>query len=337
MIGIIVNPASGKDIRRLVAQGTVFDNMEKVNIIQRILVILKWAGVKDIWAMPDSFDIVGKAQQALKRNLNIDLEVNFLTFDLNNDQTDSIKAAELLRDKGAKCIITLGGDGTNRAVAKGCGSVPLIPLSTGTNNVFPQMLEGTVAGLAAAVVASRAGEEHARIKPTKVLKIYRNGREVDRALVDVVVTTDRFVGSRALWNPERIKEILVTRGMPNTIGMSAVAGVLHPIEEEEEKGLYIQLGAGGINTWAPIAPGMICPVGVLSHRAIYPGERVEIKTRPSMLALDGERELTVGAADLVEVELSQDGPRIVDVEGTLVAASRAGYFQMDGFTPVTLT
>ena len=71
MIGIIANPASGKDIRRLVAQGTVFDNMEKVNIIQRILVILKWAGVKDIWAMPDSFDIVGKAQQALKRNLNI--------------------------------------------------------------------------------------------------------------------------------------------------------------------------------------------------------------------------------------------------------------------------
>ena len=31
-VGIIANPASGKDIRRLVAHGTVFDNDEKVNI-----------------------------------------------------------------------------------------------------------------------------------------------------------------------------------------------------------------------------------------------------------------------------------------------------------------
>jgi len=29
-IGIIPNPASGKDIRRLVAYGSVFDNNEKV-------------------------------------------------------------------------------------------------------------------------------------------------------------------------------------------------------------------------------------------------------------------------------------------------------------------
>ena len=32
-IGIIANPASGKDIRRLVAYGSVFDNAEKTNIV----------------------------------------------------------------------------------------------------------------------------------------------------------------------------------------------------------------------------------------------------------------------------------------------------------------
>ncbi|MDI9377286.1 MAG: ATP-NAD kinase, partial [Synergistota bacterium] len=32
LVGIIANPASGKDIRRLVAHGSVFDNIEKVNI-----------------------------------------------------------------------------------------------------------------------------------------------------------------------------------------------------------------------------------------------------------------------------------------------------------------
>ncbi len=37
LIGIIANPASGKDIRRLVAQGSVFDTSEKINILRRVL------------------------------------------------------------------------------------------------------------------------------------------------------------------------------------------------------------------------------------------------------------------------------------------------------------
>ena len=35
-VAIIANPASGKDIRRLVAQGSVVPNSEKVNIIRRV-------------------------------------------------------------------------------------------------------------------------------------------------------------------------------------------------------------------------------------------------------------------------------------------------------------
>ena len=54
---------------------------------------------------------------------------------------------------GVGCLITLGGDGTNRVVAKACGDIPLVPISCGTNNVFPYMVEGTVAGLAAGLVA----------------------------------------------------------------------------------------------------------------------------------------------------------------------------------------
>jgi len=34
-------------------------------------------------------------------------------------------------------IIVLGGDVTNRVVAKGCGDVPILPLSGDTNNVSP--------------------------------------------------------------------------------------------------------------------------------------------------------------------------------------------------------
>ena len=36
-VGIIANPASGKDIRRMIASGTTVTNREKHNIIIRIL------------------------------------------------------------------------------------------------------------------------------------------------------------------------------------------------------------------------------------------------------------------------------------------------------------
>ena len=58
------------------------------------------------------------------------------------------EAIEVHRDDGASAvdhtdlIVTLGGDGTNRVVAKGCGNVPITPISTGTNNVFPKVVEG---------------------------------------------------------------------------------------------------------------------------------------------------------------------------------------------------
>ena len=35
-VGIIANPAAGKDIRRLVAHGRVVSNQEKANILRRV-------------------------------------------------------------------------------------------------------------------------------------------------------------------------------------------------------------------------------------------------------------------------------------------------------------
>ncbi len=46
LVGIVANPASGKDIRRLVAQGAVFDNNQKTNILERILLAMDAMGVE---------------------------------------------------------------------------------------------------------------------------------------------------------------------------------------------------------------------------------------------------------------------------------------------------
>ena len=83
---------------------------------------------------------------------------------------------------GASCIITLGGDGTNRAVAKTCGDTPLLPISTGTNNVFPFMVEGTLAGMAAGVVATEIAPPDLLTKRSPRLEVVDGGRVIDIAL-----------------------------------------------------------------------------------------------------------------------------------------------------------
>lgn len=141
--GIVANPASGKDIRRLVAYGTVFDNLEKVNIVKRILLGLEVAGVEKTVYMPDYYGIVPRALDGLRKKIGMCVEP--VDIDLTGTQIDSCNAAEVMAEQGVGCIVVLGGDGTNRMVAKGSADVPLLSVSTGTNNVFPEMVEGTIA------------------------------------------------------------------------------------------------------------------------------------------------------------------------------------------------
>ena len=142
LVGIIANPASGKDIRRLVAYGSVFDNQEKVRILRRVLIGLAAVGVERIYYMQDYFGIVDRALS----KVDLKIPISALISNLTGTQEDSIQAAHIMASEGAACIVTLGGDGTNRAVVKGSNLVPILPISTGTNNVFPYMVEGTIAG-----------------------------------------------------------------------------------------------------------------------------------------------------------------------------------------------
>jgi hypothetical protein len=57
---------------------------------------------------------------------------------------------------------------------------------------------------------------------------------------------------------------------------------------------------------------------------IEPGERIPIRHAPAMLALDGERELLVRQGEHWEVALSWDGPKVLDVDRTLLLAQRQG-------------
>jgi predicted polyphosphate/ATP-dependent NAD kinase len=68
-VGIIANPASGADIRRLVALGTLFGTQEKINIVRRALVGLDATGIERIYMMPDVFGIGRTALARLPTSL----------------------------------------------------------------------------------------------------------------------------------------------------------------------------------------------------------------------------------------------------------------------------
>lgn len=322
-VGIIANPAAGKDIRRLVAQGRFVPNQEKVNILKRILAGLDAVGVERVIMMPDMARLGNGALDGGKHNLTVEF-VDMIVF---NAARDSVRAASLMADMGVGCIITLGGDGTNQSVAKGCGNVPLVPVSTGTNNVFPVMTEGTLAGIAAGLVARGLVPHKEATARSKRLEVHVDGELADIALVDVAISRERFVGARAIWDMDTVDELFLARAEPASIGLSAIGAQLTPLSLTAPQGLYIRLGEGGGSVSAPVAPGMIIPVGIREWRLIDFDECVNIDLRPCTVALDGERAFTLRAGQNACVRLSDKGPRVVLIEPTLRSAAIDGVFR----------
>jgi predicted polyphosphate/ATP-dependent NAD kinase len=329
LVGIIANPASGRDIRRLVAHGTVFDNNEKTAIVRRVLLGLEAVGIARVAYMPEhDFGIVPQALSLQHGQVSaFHLEAFALSMPVLGTSADSTRAAQLLAELGAGYIITLGGDGTNRAVAKGCGSVPLVPISTGTNNVFPRFMEGTIAGMAAGLVASGCVDSKA-LRRAPWLEVLVDGAARENALVDVVASSLPFVGSRALWDLSTVREIVLSHVAPASIGISALGGALLNSSSEEtdaQPGMHIVLGQGDRQVLAALAPGLIKWVGVTSYRRLAPGNVVQFQPGIGTIALDGEREIEPNPQAVVEVKLRSDGPFVVDVPAALQAAARAGH------------
>jgi predicted polyphosphate/ATP-dependent NAD kinase len=328
LVGIIANPASGRDIRRLVAHGTVFDNNEKTAIVRRALIGLEAVGIRRVAYMPEhDFGIVPRALAELHGH-PLQLETSPLQMPVLGTGADSTRAAQLLAELGAGCIITLGGDGTNRAVAAGCGTIPLVPISTGTNNVFPTFLEGTIAGMAAGLAAFGIDERTVHRAPR--LEVRVNGMAVESALVDVVVSSLPFVGARALWDMSVVREVVLSHVTPATIGLSALGGALlnSSYEGLERTGMHIILGTGGSQVLVPLAPGLVSWVGVREHRPLAIGDVVRFQPGVGTLALDGEREIELSTTSVVEVRLCADGPYVVNVPATLEVAAHAGHLRM---------
>lgn len=345
-VGIIANPAASKDIRRLVAQGRVIPDWEKVNIVKRALLGLQAVGVRDVLAMPDSSHLCQRARDDSQLSLNLSL----LEMPAYHTEGDTVRAGALMEREGVACLITLGGDGTNRAVACGTCSLPIVPISTGTNNIFPQMVEGTLAGLAAGLVATGKLTLEWVAAWSKTLAVYVDGEYRDLALVDVALSRERYVATRAIWDLNTLYEVFLTRAEPAGIGLSSVGARLSPLSTADPGGLRYVLAAHGEVTdaggqataagpmaepalpgveivTAPVAPGMVATVPIAGWMRLREGEKVAVERRHSSIALDGERAFTVTPDQMIEISVQRNGPPVVQVEKALQIAAELGLFK----------
>jgi predicted polyphosphate/ATP-dependent NAD kinase len=318
-IGIIANPASGKDIRRLVAHASVFDNQEKRSIVKRAILGAAAMGASEFLYMPDVHRIVEAALD------DLDIDATFTAVDVPGTASalDTTRAATAMREAGASILITLGGDGTNRAVVKGWLDAPLVAISTGTNNVFPRMMEATVAGAASGLVAKELLALDDVAAQAKRLRVEVEGEADDLALIDAVLVDERFVAARAVWMPQTLRTLVLARAEPAVVGLSAVGGLLHPVGANDDGGLLVECGEGGRPLAAPIAPGHYEEVLVRGVRPLNLEQPVVLEG-PGVVALDGERERVLHPGQRATVTVVRDGPYVVDVPRALRLAACRG-------------
>jgi predicted polyphosphate/ATP-dependent NAD kinase len=254
-------------------------------------------------------------------------ELEFVALDvLTGTASDTREMALRMRSAGANVIVLLGGDGTIRAAAPVLGDTPVVPLSTGTNNAFPQMWEATVAGATAALVAVGAVGLAEATNRAKVLEV-ESGSRRELALVDVCVSSEAHVGARALWHVGSLRELYCAFAEPHAIGLSSVAAMLHPTPRDHPGGVAVRLaGDGPARRWvtAPIAPGVLARVGIIDAGPMAVGERRRSSVPAGTVALDGEREIEFGPDRPVTVTLSAAGPLVVDIPFVMRAAAERG-------------
>lgn len=335
-IGIIANPASARDIRRVVANASNLQVADRVNIVLRVLTTLASVGIAKVLVMPDTSGIRALLTRHLARERNLHHafpEVAFLGFEPTSTVDDTLLAARMMREAGVAAIVVLGGDGTHRAVVRECGRVPIAGLSTGTNNAFPEMREPTITALAVGLYACGRIAAADALLGNKLLEVDINdGERRDIALVDAVVSTERILGARAVWKTEPLAAIYLTFAEPQAIGLSAIGGLLHPLGRREPGGLAVQLAMNAhdrrLGLRAPIAPGMVREVAIAGWQPMEADRRYPVEVEAGVIALDGERELAFGPRDRVAITLRENAFPTVDVAGCLQLAAREGLFRL---------
>ncbi len=335
-VGLVVNPGASRDVRRLTSLARTVDANEQVNAVARVLCGLAAGGVGAVVYMPEASHVVERAAAVLAATSAAAtwvpprlVPVPMTGDGYASDAAGTSEAAAGIAALRAACLVTLGGDGTNRAVVAGWPDAVLLPLAGGTNNAFGTRLDPTAAGYAAALYATDPVRHATHVATRARLDVQVDGRATF-ALVDLAVVRGGWVGAHAIWDPELLVEAIVARSDPTVPGLAGVAGMVHPLGEGERRALHLTFDRSGPMVLAPLGPGQLIPIGITGSRTVGLDETIVMPGRaaaalgPVTLAFDGERELTLGHGETVEVRLAGDGPRVLGAAALLRQAASEG-------------
>jgi predicted polyphosphate/ATP-dependent NAD kinase len=319
-VGVIVNPHAGKDIRRLVSAAGHTSDSVKIGIMRRAVAGAIEQGAERVVMSVDTHHLAERATEGL------DGPIEFVESPQTGSHLDTVAAGNDMLKAQAGAVIVLGGDGTCRDVANGWPDAPLIAISTGTNNVFPSSVDGTTAGVAAALVALRQVPIESVGLQAKRVAVHiddprKPGPLDEYALVEAAQIDTTFVGARAVSDPSSIRWVIAAIASPSTTGLASIAGRIHPVDRTDAGGVLIHLGPGGRRVRVPLAPGTFATLDVAHVQPLSLSETVDLPSG-GVLAYDGERNTPVSSDATITASIEQSGPHMIDVEATLLAAAR---------------
>ena len=322
IVGVIANPLAGTDVRRLASPAGHTSNAAKVAIIERVVRAAIDVGAPRVLVADDAGGLGARAAAAV----GTDGAVELLDEPATGTRHDTVAAARRLWKEGCAVVVVLGGDGTCRDAAIGWPAIPMIAVSTGTNNVFPDVVDAVAAGTAAGLVATGRVPVAAVSRPSKRLVVHvtdgdgagTEAGEPHIALVDVALIDIGAVGARAVLDGSRVRAVVAAISSPSACGLSSIAGRVAPLDDDDPDGVVVRLGppagsGAARHVRVALVPGAFTTVDVASVERLPHGSVARFEG-PGVLAFDGERDVVVPAGSVVSVTIDDGGPVRIDVE-----------------------
>ena len=318
-VGIIANPVSARDIRRVIANAASLQITDRANIVLRVLACLKACGIqrRDDDAgdrrHPRSCEARPRRARPIWARCEFPELCTIVDMPVTGDGGGHAGAPRgHVRRRASSAIVVLGGDGTHRAVASA--------LRHGADRRHLHRHQQRLSR------ASRAHDHGARRRPRRhrphpgraspsrptsaSIVSVNEGAVQEIALVDVAIVTERYVGARALWRTETFRELL--RHLRRSRGDRACRpspGCWSRSRAREPgglAGLHVPARRGAAGAACAHRPRLSCATSAFSAgAACRPASRTGPAIAAGSIALDGERELSFSERDRVVIDLEE--------------------------------
>lgn len=322
-VGVIANPASSRDIRRIVARSPATTTNDKLNSLARLMEGLAASGVEHVLSMSDAGGIAGGLTGlARKASASHWPTLHLVDQAITHSPDDTVQAARTMRREHVDAIVVLGGDGTNRLLIGETGDIPVASISTGTNNAYPRRDEPTIVGFAAGHIAAGRVDPASCTYRAKTLAV-TTGDTTLSALVDVAVVAGDRIASGAVWDAGSLRDVFLCFAEPDAVGLSSIGGHTRPVSRRDPHGLHIRLDDSSAQRLAaPIAPGLVRDLGIAEITTLPSNNEISVTADSGVISVDGERARRFTADTPVRVALSHDGPVVLDVPQAMHQAAQ---------------